>query len=56
MNLAVTSLFSQEERVGGRWGCAQPIPLKTAHESSTHLTRFAALTNLSPLKGGEGKR
>ena len=56
MNLAVTSLSSGEERVGVRWGCAQPIPLKTAYESSTHLTRFVALNSLSPLKGGEGKR
>jgi len=56
MNLAVTSLSSREERVRVRWGCAQPIPLKTAYESSTHLTRFFALNTLSPLKGGEGKR
>jgi hypothetical protein len=54
MNLAVTSLASREERVGVRWGFAQPIPLKTAHESSTHLTRFAALSTLPPPKGRRG--
>ena len=54
MILNSNSLSSWEESAGVRWAFFPRIPIETPHGPGTHLTRFAALTTLSPLKGGEG--